>query len=213
MPPDDDGRGRRRPSKGSVLWIVILAGALASGIVLGQVVLKFRPSRHPVAAQASRGSVRGVAPSPSGDARAQATAVDALLAAGKEAHARLQYDAGTCDGLAAAVPRFEQIVRDRWDELDDARNLPLDRLTRASELRQALTDSYRFSLAADRAYLAWARAAQLEDCGDAAPSTTPDLADARAADDKAAPAKRRFLRLWNPIARSQGLPVYVWKDL
>jgi hypothetical protein len=196
-----------------VLWTAILFGALALGIGLGQVVLEFRPARHPVAAQASRGPVRGVTPSPSGNAQTQAKAVDALLASGKEAHARLQYDADTCDGLAAAVPGFEQIVRDRWDELDEARNLPLDRLTQASELQQALTDSYQFSLEADRAYLAWARATGLQDCGDAAPPETPDLAKAHTADDRAAPAKRRFLRLWNPIARSQGLPTYGWRDL
>lgn len=215
---DTDGppaeRRRRLPSKGSVLWTAILVGALALGIGLGQVFLSYRSSaRHAAAAQASKGPARGGPASPSGNAQTQAQGVDALLASGKQAHERLQYNAETCDGLAAAVPRFQQIVRDRRQELSDARKLPLDRLSHAADLQQALTDSYQYSLAADRAYLAWAQAAEAQDCGDAAPPATSDLADAQAADDKAAPAKRRFLRLWNPIAVSQGLPTYGWRDL
>jgi hypothetical protein len=93
------------------------------------------------------------------------------------------------------------------------KNLPVDRLPQAAELSKALTEAYRYSTEADRAYLAWARAAKAQDCGGAPPPATSDLADARAADDKAAPAKRRLVGLWNPLARGQGLPAYGWRDL
>ncbi|MDN3352389.1 hypothetical protein [Actinomadura sp. DC4] len=197
-----------------MLWTGILAGALGVGVVSGQVFLLYRPvAGHPVAEQASRGPVRSATPSTAGDARTQARGVDALLASGKKAHDRLQYDADTCDGLAAAVPAFRRIVRDRQAELSEARKLPVDRLAPAAELQRALVDSYRFALEADRAYLAWAEETGSQDCGDAAPPSTSDLADARAADDKAAPAKRRLVALWNPVALSQGLPSYTWRDL
>jgi hypothetical protein len=111
------------------------------------------------------------------------------------------------------VPAFERIVRDREQEWADADKLPVDQLPQAEKLRQALSETYQYSTEADRAYLAWARATEEQDCGDAPPPDTSDLADARAADDKAAPAKRRLVGLWNPLARGQGLPTYGWRDL
>lgn len=207
--------GRQRVSGwGGLLWAVVVVAALVLGIGVGQVFLRSRSGAHDATpARAPAGPVRTVRPSPTGNAQAQAQGVNALLASGKQAHERLRYNAGTCDGLAAAVPAFERIVRDREQEWASAQKLPVDRLPQAAEPSKTLTETYQYSTEADRAYLAWARAAEEQDCGDAPPPDTSDLADARAADDKAAPAKRRPAGLWNPLARSRGLPTYGWRDL
>jgi hypothetical protein len=202
----------RMPSKAGMAWTVILAGALVLGIVLGQVFVPHRAPAHRTAYQ--RTPERPSRPTVSAaDAQTQARNIDELLASGKKAHARLQYDAGTCDGLAAAVPDFKRIVSDRQRELTDAETLPLDRLPGAADLRKALTDTYRSALSADLGYLAWAKETDTQDCGSAEPPDSSYLVEARAADDQAGPAKRRLVRLWNPIARGQGLPAYDWSDL
>ena len=211
--PPGDAR-RRAPGKAVLLSAALVAGAIAVGGGVGKVLSSHRSATRTAAtAPASAPQAGAVPPSPSGDPQTQAEGVNALLSSGKKAHDRLQYSADTCDQLAAAVPKFKRIVSDRQQEWSEAQRLPLDQLPQATELRQALVDTYRYSLTADRAYLAWAQAAKSQDCGGSPPPHNSDLADAQAADDLAAPAKRRLIGMWDSIAQSQSLPTYTWQDL
>lgn len=146
-------------------------------------------------------------------AGAQAAAVNTVLQAGNGSHQKLAVPINTCTDLTAAVPVFQQVVQDRQRELARTKQLQVDRLPRGADLRQAMIDTYANSLAADRAYLAWAQAVQAKNCGKKNAPRTPDYARAVAANHRAGPAKRRVVALWNPIARDHDLPVYRWNQL
>lgn len=154
------------------------------------------------------------APSPAGGTdAAQASAVNALLAEHLQSGNRLSGDLTTCDEVAASAPEFEQFIRTRQQQLTQARTLQVDRLPAGEDLRQALIDAYQYSLDADRAYLAWAHEVEARDCGSGNAPQTGSFHDAMAANDKAGPAKRHLVALWNPIAVEYGLPTYVWQDV
>ena len=76
-----------------------------------------------------------------------------------------------------------------------------------------MINAYQSSLDADQAYLAWAREVQSRGCGGWIAPLTAHYRAAIAANDKAGPAKRQVVKLWRPIAKSQGLPTYAWNRL
>lgn len=213
-----DGRRRRWAA------LAVTAGLVAVtsfGVVLA---LGLSEGSHPAAGHRT-GSESSAAPpteEPSGtpeagespsDATGQATAVNAILSAGKDTHGKLSVSLETCNDLVAAIPAFQEVVQDRRGELEQARQVSTDRLPGGADLKQAMIDAYSASLDADQAYLAWAQEAEAQGCdGDALPQSANQDA-VTAANDRAGPAKRRVVALWNPIAQSQGLPAYQWKEL
>jgi hypothetical protein len=143
----------------------------------------------------------------------QAAAVNKVLSSGKTARGHLPAPLRTCDDVAAGVAGFQQVVRDRQQELSQSKQLKVDRLRNGARLRRWMINAYQSSLDADQAYLAWAREVQSRGCGDRIAPLTAHYRAAIAANDKAGPAKRRVAGLWKPIANSQGLPTYAWNRL
>jgi hypothetical protein len=143
----------------------------------------------------------------------QAAAVDQVLKSGETARGHLPSRLRTCDDVSAGVAGFQQVVRDRQQELSQARALKVDRLQDGSRLRQSMIAAYQSSLQADRAYLAWAQKVQARGCGGRIAPLTAQYKKAIAANDKAGPAKRQVVALWKPIAGSHGLPTYPWNRL
>jgi hypothetical protein len=195
------GGGKDRNRK-----IILLAGGIAAVVLLGGViwVLANGPS--------DKESPSGAAPGKGGAAQ-QAAAVNEILKSGKTARGHLPTRLRTCDDVSQGVSGFQQVVRDRQQELTRSKNLKVDGLKDGSRLRQSMIDAYQSSLRADQAYLAWAREIQGRGCGGKIAPLTGHYRDAISANDKAGPAKRQVVALWKPIAGAHGLPTYVWNRL
>jgi hypothetical protein len=148
-----------------------------------------------------------------GSVTQQAAAVNQVLKSGKAARGHLPSRLRTCDDVSAGVPGFQQVVRDRQQELSQSRGLTVDRLRDGSRLRRSMIAAYQSSLDADQAYLAWAQEVQARGCGGKIAPLTAHYKDAISANDKAGPAKRQVVALWKPIASSHGLPKYIWNRL
>jgi hypothetical protein len=148
-----------------------------------------------------------------GGAAQQAAAVNDILKTGSTARGHLPSRLKTCDDVSAGVSGFQQVVQDRQQELSRSKGLKVDRLRNGARLRRSMIAAYQNSLAADRAYLAWARQIQARDCGGRIAPLTARYKNAIAANDKAGPAKRQVADLWKPIASSNKLPTYVWNRL
>ncbi|HEY0543720.1 MAG TPA: hypothetical protein VGD53_35540 [Actinoallomurus sp.] len=147
------------------------------------------------------------------DAARQAAAANQVLKSGKVARGHLPSRMRTCDDVAAGVPGFRQVVRDRQQELSQSKGLKVDGLRDGSRLRRSMIAAYQSSLDADQAYLAWAQEVQGRNCGGKTAPRTAHYRDAISANGKAGPAKRQVVTLWKPIASSHGLPIYAWNRL
>ena len=193
-------RDHKTPALIAVIAIlVVLVGGLAFALV------------HSRGGSGSPASASSNGPGAATDTAGQASAVNAVLKSGKQAHDRLPGGLATCDDLAKAAPAFAQLVKGRQQELAKAKALRTDKLPNGAKLKQAMVTMYENSLAADQAYASWSQAEQ--SCGPKAARRTPDYDAAVSANNKAAPAKRQVVSLWNPIAGDQNLPTYAWRGL
>ena len=143
----------------------------------------------------------------------QAAAVNEILRSGRTARGHLPAPLRTCDDVSAGVSGFQQVVRDRQQELSQSKGLKVDQLQDGPRLRRSMVTAYQRSLDADQAYLAWAQEIQARGCGDKIAPLTAHYKAAISANGKAGPAKRQVVARWNPIATNHGLPTYVWNRL
>jgi hypothetical protein len=148
-----------------------------------------------------------------GGAAQQAAAVNQILKSGKTARGHLPGRLRTCNDVAAGVPGFQQVVRDRQQELSQSKGLKVDQLPNGAGLRTSMVAAYQSSLKADQAYLAWAQEIQGRGCGGKIAPLTGHYKAAIAANGKAGPAKRQVIAAWKPIASGHGLPKYAWNRL
>jgi hypothetical protein len=147
------------------------------------------------------------------DAAQQAAAANQVLKSGRTARGHLPSRMRTCDDVAAGVPGFRQVVRDRQQELSQSKGLKVDGLRDGPRLRRSMIAAYQSSLDADQAYLAWTQEVQAKNCGGRTAPLTAHYRDAISANGKAGPAKRQVVTLWKPIASSHRLPTYAWNHL
>jgi hypothetical protein len=198
---DRTGKNRKMP----LLACAIAAAALLSGglaYALTQGLPRSDHKTHTPVAEPGAGS-----------AAQQAAAVDQVLKSGKAARGHLPSRLRSCDDVSAGVPGFQQVVRDRQQELSQSSGLKVDRLRDGSRLRLSMIAAYQSSLDADQAYLAWAQEIEAKGCGRRIAPLTAHYKDAISSNDKAGPAKRQVVALWKPIASSHGLPTYAWNHL
>jgi hypothetical protein len=195
------GKSRKMPLlAGGIAALAVLSGGLA--YALTQDLPLSEHKTHTAGAEPGAGS-----------AAQQAAAVNQVLKSGKAARGHLPSRLRTCDDVSAGVPGFQQVVRDRQQELSQSSGLKVDRLQDGSRLRRSMIAAYQSSLDADQAYLAWAQDVQARGCGGSIAPLTAHYKDAISANDKAGPAKRQVIALWKPIASSHGLPTYAWNHL
>jgi len=188
--------------------MLLLAGGIAVVVLLG----------GGLTYALTRGGSGTATPTPTakrgaGSSAQQAAAVNQVLKSGKTARGHLPTRLRTCDDVSAGVPGFQQVVRDRQQELSQSRELKVDQLQDGPRLRRSMILAYQSSLQADQAYLAWAQEVQARGCGDRIAPLTAHYRAAISANDKAGPAKRQVAGLWRPIASSHGLPTYAWNRL
>jgi hypothetical protein len=201
-PPSDGGTGKNRKTlllAGGVAAVVLLGGGLAYALSQGL----SGPDDKPAG---------GAKPAAASSAQ-QSAAVNQILKSGRTARGHLPSRLRTCDDVTAGVPGFQQVVRDRQQELSQSKGLKVDQLRNGARLRRSMISAYQSSLAADQAYLAWAQEIQSRACGSRTAPLTAHYRDAISANGKAGPAKRQVIALWKPIANTHGLPSYAWNRL
>ncbi|MEV5747104.1 hypothetical protein AB0L00_04730 [Actinoallomurus sp. NPDC052308] len=187
---------------------ILLAGGIAAAVVVvGGLVYVLTQGSSGGGTPASQATAN------TDTAARQAAAVDKILGSGQVARGHLPSRLRTCDDVSAGVAGFQQVVRDRQQEVAQTKALKVDRLPNGSRLRQSMLAAYQNSLEADQAYLGWARKVRARNCGGKIAPLTAPYQDAIAANDKAGPAKRRVVALWKPIASAHGLPAYAWNRL
>ena len=201
-PPAGGGMGKSRK-------MPLLLGAIAAVAVLGGLAYVLTQG---IPGSGHKPHTYGGKPDAGASAQ-QAAAVNQVLKSGKAARGHLPSPLRTCHDVSAGVPGFQQVVRDRQQELSRSRGLNVDRLRDGSSLRRSMIAAYQTSLNADRAYLAWAQEIRARRCGGRTAPLTAHYKDAISANEKAGPAKRQVVALWRPIAKDHGLPTYVWNRL
>ncbi|MDN3356454.1 hypothetical protein [Actinomadura sp. DC4] len=148
-----------------------------------------------------------------GGAAQQAAAVNRILKSGRTARGHLPGRLRTCNDVSTGVSGFQQVVKDRQQELSQSKQLTVDQLKNGTRLRRSMISAYQNSLNADQAYLAWAQEVQARNCGGRIAPLTAHYRNAITANGKAGPAKRLVVGLWRPIANTHGLPTYAWNRL
>jgi hypothetical protein len=198
-PPGGTGNSRKN---------LLLICGIAAVVVIGGAVIYALTSGGSGNGTQTAGGKTGT-----GSSEQQAVAVNQILKSGQTARGHLPSPLRTCDDVAAGVPGFQQVVRDRQQELSQSKGLKVDQLQNGSRLRKSMVAAYQSSLNADQAYLAWAREVRGRGCGGKIAPLTAHYKDAIAANDKAGPAKRQVIAAWKPIASGHGLPKYAWNRL
>ncbi|WP_203931636.1 hypothetical protein [Virgisporangium ochraceum] len=142
--------------------------------------------------------------SPTTDGRTQAIGLDTLIAASSNSRTRLRTalaDADRCVDAEAAADTLRQVTAERDGQLSRARELPVDAIPNGRTIRDHLVAALAHSVAADRAFTAWADNVASGRCGQDA-----NYAEAGRASTAATAAKRSFCSAWNPVAVGFGLP-------
>jgi hypothetical protein len=145
-------------------------------------------------------------PTPSASPQDQVIAMNALLLTIKATRSELPDTLGSCTSVSSDLEILERVVQERSGQVTEATNLRTDTLSGGAALKTALIDMTDKTLAADQAYLEWAQNA------DAFCTDVSQDGDLGQANQKAADAKRDFLKLWKPVAVSFKEPKYAWRD-
>ncbi|WP_410812274.1 hypothetical protein [Micromonospora sp. 067-2] len=143
--------------------------------------------------------------------RAQAEVVNTLLeesVASRGDLATAIAAVGECRDLSRAVALLEGVTRQRLAQRDQAQALTIDAFADGPAMRGYLVSAFAYSGDADAAYAAWARHSISSGC-----SLDANWRRGNQLSERSQTAKGEFLRRWNPIASSCGLPVRTTKDI
>jgi hypothetical protein len=188
-------RGRR---------VGVLLGGVAAVIAAAAVVTAVG-----LYATSSRGSISGTSTTSGGSSTSQqATQINDLLdssAASRRSIISAVKDVHNCANLSSAISAISAVIHQRSNEYSRASGLPTTALPNDTTLKSDLISALRFSVDADKDFLTWAREQLNSGCGGTVPGTRAYNAGV-VASDHAGTAKNEFLKLWNPVASSQGLP-------
>ena len=179
--------------------IAVLADQLSGGVS----AVAFSPDGRTLAT-ADRNGQTYLWKSPA-SAQAEAQAINSLLVQSVNSRSRLIYATNlvnNCTNLSYAVSVLQQIANGRRSELNQAQGLKTEALPNGSALKSDLIQALRYSLNADKDYLAWA---QNEEVSCQVGSEANENAAASSDDIRATQYKTLFVGLWNPIAAQYGL--------
>jgi hypothetical protein len=145
----------------------------------------------------------------------QASQLNGLLAHSGEARGSV-VDAvaavSSCSDVSAGANALAAAADSRQDSLDQLDGLETDALPNGPGLVLTLRFALQKSLEADQHFAAWAQSVLRAGCSGSAPRNRHYRA-ATQASRLATDAKHRFVRIWNPIATSEGLPTVEEKDI
>jgi hypothetical protein len=221
-------RRARRPALRRVAWFAMF---LAVGIAWGLLAARYlnqRAASAQVGAEADftattlsaadptvQSTSSTESPSDSSAVHDQASQLNALLTQSGTARGSV-VDAvaavSSCADVSAGASALAAAADSRQDALDQLESLDTDALPHGAQLRSTLRTALQKSLEADQYFAAWAQSVQRGGCGGSAPHDSQYQVGIQASREATA-AKHQFVRLWNPIAASEGLPSLEEKDI
>ncbi|WP_405425707.1 hypothetical protein [Micromonospora sp. NBC_00617] len=152
-----------------------------------------------------------VSDDPEARRRTQAEAVDALLSesiASRGDLATAIAAVGECRDLNRSLGLLDGVTRQRRTQRDQAEALTVDALTDGPAMRSHLVSAFTYAGDADAAYAAWTRRSISSGC-----SLDANWRRGNQLSEQSQKAKNEFLRRWNPIAVSRGLPTRTSKEI
>jgi hypothetical protein len=207
----------RWPAPARIFGIFVVLAAVIAGIIF----LALNIGSHPSPAALSTTSPSAT-PSPQSSAStggqaepAQAGPINYLLgasAATRNPLATALQDVRICNDISSAIATIRAVAQRYGTEYGMATRLNTGQLPNGAALKNDLMNAYYSSAVADYYFLAWAQHRQAAGCGSSASATAAYQAGTtdRAAATK---AKDAFARLWNPVAKSEGLPARSGDDI
>ncbi|QKW33641.1 hypothetical protein HUT06_06020 [Actinomadura sp. NAK00032] len=118
--------------------------------------------------------------------------------------------AGKCKTLPQAIQGFQKVAQRRQNQLGRTKSLKVDKLANGERLRGSLSEALDASLQVDLVLLRWAQANQRKCHGKPKPSAA-HVPGRAAQERRATSAKKKFVVLWNPVAKQTGQPQRSWK--
>jgi eukaryotic-like serine/threonine-protein kinase len=213
---------RRWPAPVRAFGIVLALAAAIVAIILLALNIGSHPSpaalstTSPPATASSATSSPHTSASASGQAKsAQATQINYLLgasAATKRPLATALQDVRNCNDVSSAITTIRAVAQRYGTEYGMATRLSTGQLPNGAALKNDLIDAYYRSAVADYYFVEWAQYRQAAGCGSSTSATAAYNAG-RATRAKAITAKDAFVRLWNPAAKSEGLPSRSGNDI
>ncbi|GAA4234840.1 hypothetical protein GCM10022254_40680 [Actinomadura meridiana] len=211
-PPPDQGRGGpNKPLLAAVAALVTIA--------VGSIVFVAWPSGDDSSGgtdpdpTTSNQQVAQKNPIPE-ETKQQATALNALLNDSVDTRRILAGAlgrAGKCKTLPQAIQGFQTVAQRRQNQLNRTKNLKMDKLGKNGErLRASLGQALTASLQVDQVLLQWAQQNQQNCHGKPRPSAA-QVPGRAAGERRATAAKKRFVVLWNPVAKDTEQPQRSWK--
>jgi hypothetical protein len=140
-----------------------------------------------------------------GDPKAQAAAVDALLDASISSRTKLNAAidlVNKCTLIEKAISDMQVVGDERQSQIDSVTRFDLSAIAEGEQLRSMLKEALGFSLAADRSFVPWGQARQASGCSGGGQN---HYDEAQRQSKNASDAKARFLGVWNPVAGRYGL--------
>lgn len=109
-------------------------------------------------------------------------------------------DLGACRNAVGATAVLQNVAGDRSHQIDALDNIDISALTGGPSLRSTLLRALNYSVKADQAFVRWGHAQQ-SGCGE-----DDNYDEAMRLSRSATATKQQFVRKWNPVARTYGLP-------
>jgi hypothetical protein len=213
-PPSGSSGKASKPLLITVSALVVVA-LVSVGLVLWPSGEKKKPpAAKPSTPAPSNTQVAQKQPIPPA-ARQQAVEVNKLLNASADTKRQLAgalRGTAKCETLPVAIKGFQVVAQRRTNQVRRTQSLKLDQMRNGERMRVALRQAFQASLEADQRLLAWAGAARKKCRG----KPRPDVSRAPgriAAERKATIAKKQFVALWNPVAKTHSLPPRIWNGL
>ncbi|WUH98100.1 hypothetical protein OHR68_32045 [Spirillospora sp. NBC_00431] len=211
------GQGDGRPGGGPSKPLIAAVAALVT-IAVGSIVFVAWPSGDDPSAttgpnpSASNKQVAEKNPIPAAT-KEQAAAMNAVLndsVGTRRVLAGALGRAGKCKTLPQAIQGFQTVAQQRQNQLNRTRDLQLDKLDGGERLRRSLAQALTASLQVDQVLLQWAQRNQAGCRGKPRPSAA-QVPGRAAIERRATSAKKRFVVLWNPVAKKTGQPLRSWR--
>jgi hypothetical protein len=148
-------------------------------------------------------SIAGAVGNATDGADDQAATIDGILGwSGRSRRALFSAldDLGACRNVAGATTALENVADDRDHQIGALDNIDVSALPGGGSLRNTLLRALNYSVKADQAFVRWGDAQQ-NGCGE-----DDNYDEAMRYSRSATATKQQFVRKWNPVARTYGLP-------
>jgi len=207
----------RRLAPAKILGIFAILAAAILAIILVSLNIGSQPvtTSPPVTAPPATSSPQTGASTGAETASAQAAQINSLLAASAATRnplATALLDVKACNDVSGAIATIRAVAQRYGTEYGQATRLNTGQLPNGAALKNNMIDAYYLSATADYHFVEWAQYLEASHCVSSVPAAAAH--NAGVADTaKATNSGDAFVQLWNPVAKSEGLPSRSGNDL